>query len=287
MTDTPQAQTVADGLREDTKELTAQMNQQLEDLANPEAVAPTSEETSDPVETKPVETEKEDLVPRSESNKAWVQKRKAEQRADTAEEELRQLKAAQTPVVETKPLTLEDHDFDEDALDQARINEAVDARFASEKADREESDKKEAHKSKVDSFIEKTAAYRSKTPSWDEDNEAAQDINFSQAMFDAVIASEIGPELQHALIKNPAEVERINTLPTIEAALAIGRMEKELMTQPIKPEKKTTSAPEPIETVTTGGGGSATDALDPDDPSISIEEQERRLEQKWNREHQG
>lgn len=80
----------------------------------------------------------------------------------------------------------------------------------------------------------------------------------SEAMAEVIQQSDVGPQLLYQLGQNPGEAQRISQLPPVQAARELGRMEYQLSSVP---PKKQTSAPDPVQPVS-GGGGPAT--LDPD-----------------------
>lgn len=80
----------------------------------------------------------------------------------------------------------------------------------------------------------------------------------SDAMAEAINASDMGPQVLYYLGKNPNEAARIAALPAIQAARELGRLETRIsLPQP----KTVTSAPKPV-TPLDGGGSSR--AIDPD-----------------------
>ena len=93
-------------------------------------------------------------------------------------------------------------------------------------------DKEEEVRGKYDDFDQ--VAYNPQLP-------------ITDVMAETIRASEIGPELAYHLGSNPKEADRISHLSPIMQAREIGKIEAKLGIEP--PQKKTTSAPEPIRPV--------------------------------------
>jgi hypothetical protein len=76
------------------------------------------------------------------------------------------------------------------------------------------------------------------------------DLRITPAMATAIQLSEKGPDVAYHLGKNPAEAARIAGLNPIAQAAAIGRLEAKFLS---KPQKKPTSAPDPVRPVGSKG----------------------------------
>lgn len=114
--------------------------------------------------------------------------------------------------------------------------------------------KREAAKyvSEVDSrYFEKVEDAKDK---YDDYEQVAHGTHWhpTEAMVEAIKASEIAPDLAYHLGSNPKEAERISRLSPILQAKEIGRIEAKLAAEPPKPTK-TSSAPAPIAPVTARG----------------------------------
>jgi len=116
--------------------------------------------------------------------------------------------------------------------------------------EREESEKREIaraqeetrqrHQARVDAALEKYPDFHevAETP----------DVRISMPMVHAILHSDMGPDLQYFLGKNPAEVERIMKLPPPSQLLEMGKIEAKLATPapaPV-PKKEVSSASPPI-----------------------------------------
>lgn len=113
-------------------------------------------------------------------------------------------------------------------------------------------------------------------------------LRISPAMADAIVASDVGPDVAYYLGTNPKEAERISRLPPFLQVKEIGRLEAKVIAEP--PAKKTTSAPAPISPVKPKGTARITDTTNPKSleqlgTSEWIRLEEKRLRAKWEAEH--
>jgi hypothetical protein len=83
-------------------------------------------------------------------------------------------------------------------------------------------------------------------------------VPINQAMFDAILESDRGPQIAYHLGQHPEEAARISSLSAPGAARELGKLEAQLSI-PSKP--KTSQAPDPVVPV---GGGSERNTKDPD-----------------------
>jgi hypothetical protein len=112
-----------------------------------------------------------------------------------------------------------------------------------------------------DAYAEREEEARSK---YDDFEQVAYNpqLRVTDVMAETIKASDLGPDLAYWLGSNPKEADRISRLSPLLQAREIGKIEAKLSAQP--PQKKTTSAPEPIRPVTarTSNPG-VTDTTDP------------------------
>jgi len=80
-------------------------------------------------------------------------------------------------------------------------------------------------------------------------------------VIETIIDSDHGPDIAYFLAKNPAQMQRITSLPHLAAVREIGRIEQMFMA----PAKQTTQAPDPVRTV----GGKAEVARNPDNMTLA------------------
>lgn len=95
-----------------------------------------------------------------------------------------------------------------------------------------------------------------------------EDNPVSESMFEIAKRSDMGPQVLYELAKNPAEAMRIYRMSPIQTAHEMGKIEARLAVKP----KKSTAAPDPIETVT-GSGESAVKS----DEDLSMEEYAKKF----------
>ena len=105
------------------------------------------------------------------------------------------------------------------------------------------------------------------TEEFDDFEEVAADpeLPVTEAMTAAMLASDIGHQVQYHLGSHPDEAARIAKLNPVQQVREMALLEASLSAPKAKPKKKTTSAPEPIKPV---GGKSAPKSIDEDDISM-------------------
>lgn len=87
-------------------------------------------------------------------------------------------------------------------------------------------------------------------------------LRVTDVMAETIKASEIGPDLAYWLGSNPKESDRISRMSPLMQAREIGRIEAKLSAEP--PQKKVTSAPDPIRPVSARNvNPGVTDTTDP------------------------
>ena len=87
-------------------------------------------------------------------------------------------------------------------------------------------------------------------------------LRITDVMAETIKASDLGPDLAYWLGSNPKEADRISRLSPLLQAREIGKIEAKLSAEP--PQKKTTSAPEPIRPVSARAvNPGVTDTTDP------------------------
>lgn len=88
-------------------------------------------------------------------------------------------------------------------------------------------------------FQRRTAEVRQKHPDFEDVVMSAADVPVSQAVTEALLTSEHGPEIMYQLASSPAELARLSALPPLAAAREIGRLEAKLASStppPVKPK---------------------------------------------------
>lgn len=113
-------------------------------------------------------------------------------------------------------------------------------------------------KSKVDAFQSKVKEFQKSHDDFQEVIEGVDDIPMSLGVQEAILESDIGPEVMYELSKNRELYERVNGLSIVAAAKEIGKIEARLAKAdaPAAEEKqpnKITKAPKPLNPVGSKG----------------------------------
>lgn len=142
-------------------------------------------------------------------------------------------------------------EFDEDKYEKAVEQYHRDAAkyWREEEAKKAEQAKaQDAHQKKVNSFIDATNALQANDPAYAEMVNATQYVRFSDAVTDALLNSENPGELHRALISDPDNMDRINSLPAYSALREMIALEGGLKAPAPTPapKKKVTEAPPPV-----------------------------------------
>ena len=163
----------------------------------------------------------------------------AEERRQFAEV-LSRLSPQQKSAEPTTPPTLEQSGFDEQKYQQAVIEYAkAEARKEAQEALRQEREqaqratKVESFKSREESFADTVEDYH--------DVVYSETTPISPAMAEVIQESEIGPQLAYHLAKNTALARAIYSLPPVQAARELGKLEAKLSA----PKPVATKAPPP------------------------------------------
>jgi hypothetical protein len=112
-----------------------------------------------------------------------------------------------------------------------------------------------------DAYAEREEEVRNKYDDFDQVAYNPQ-LRVTDVMAETIKASDMGPDLAYWLGSNPKEADRISRLSPLLQAREIGKIEAKITAEP--PQKKTTSAPEPIRPVTARAvNPGVTDTTDP------------------------
>jgi hypothetical protein len=146
----------------------------------------------------------------------------------------------------------------------------------SEKRSKQEAEEKD-YKSKLSSYNERLNEFTKTKADFDEviENyvEEHGDLKLSGALNQLILKSEEGPAVLYRLVKNKAELDRLNGLDPLDAAKEFGKIEATL----IKPKttlKTTTTAPAPMKSIQ--GSKATSTGKDPHEEGISFSEYDRR-----------
>jgi len=127
--------------------------------------------------------------------------------------------------------------------------QATAKRLADIERAQEEKSRRATQEQRVREWSAKIETAREKYADFDEVT-ATADVPVTPAMSEAIMESDIGPELAYYLGKNPAEARRIALLSPLSQAREIGRLENKVATP-----AKASSAPAPIKPVGTRSVG--------------------------------
>ncbi|CAB4152279.1 hypothetical protein UFOVP610_3 [uncultured Caudovirales phage] len=124
---------------------------------------------------------------------------------------------------------------------------------------------KTEYQKSVESFQSKVKSFEKEVPDFQEVLADVDDIPLSFGVQDAILTSDIGPQLMYEIAKDRKELERINSLSATAAAREIGKLEARLAKSESKEEtiQKITKAPPPIAPV--GSKSSGKSQKSPDD----------------------
>lgn len=170
---------------------------------------------------------------------------KPEPKAETAK--------AADEVGKPNPETFETHAEYVEALTDWKIEQREKARAAESRKAQLETEQQTL----VKSHLERVKSFKESTDDFDDVVSGVDDVLISPTVRELILTSENSPALMYELAKNREEYERINKLPPLAAARAMGLIEAKLSkaSKEAKPEpKKLTSAPKPIEPVGSKGG---------------------------------
>jgi len=103
-------------------------------------------------------------------------------------------------------------------------------------------------------FQERLEATKKELPDWDE-MIASSDVSVSQPVTDAIIESDVGPQVLYYLAENPDFARELAEKSITSQLRAIGRLESKFETKPVvkEPVAKKSNAPAPITPLKSGG----------------------------------
>lgn len=147
---------------------------------------------------------------------------------------------------------------------------------AAKQKDREEKIKTEVQ-AKFNTHQQRVTAFKETHEDFDDALENVSTIPMSLAVQESILESDVGPQMMYALAKDPKEFKRLCSLPPLQAAREIGKLEAKFSkTTSTTSSVTTTRAPKPVTPVRTRG---ATSVKDISDPNISQREFERLREE--------
>lgn len=226
----------------------------------------TEQETVEVEETKLEESAPSDDSQENDDNENGVQKRinkitadkyAEKRRADELQRKLDELQSK--PKTESKTPDLKDFDYDDDAYSAALIDHKVQKAIEAKEAQRIT----ELESQKADQ-VQKSFHDRAAKLGKDDFADVANNIPLlPQGVVEALMSDEHGAKLVYHLGTHLDQADRIANMSPAQALLEVGRMSAKLDS---KPQIKTSAAPEPIDTITSGG------SLKKDISEMSMEE---------------
>jgi hypothetical protein len=227
-----------------------------------EVVAKPAEEA---VEEAKDEQETDDEAKEVQKRKRGGFQKKLEQReARIAELEAQLAKTApkeSVPQVAEKP-KLDSYDTYE-AYYEALADWKVEQRFKDQEVKSKQEAVKREQETAYEAYVRKTAEF--KTANKDFDDAIAEMVEadvVTDAMQQAIVQSDMGPEVAYYLAKHPEEAERLSKLGFVAVNKAIGRIEERIeASKSSKPVVKTTNAPPPVKPIS--GANARATAIDP------------------------
>jgi hypothetical protein len=139
-------------------------------------------------------------------------------------------------------------------------------------------DAKAQIQTRFNTHSERVESFKETHEDFDEALENVSTVPMSIAVQESIIDSDHGPEMMYALANDPKEFKRICSLPPLQAAREMGRLESKFVkTATPSSDNKTTRAPKPVTPVRTRGASATKDL---NDPNLSYEDFKRlRTEQ--------
>jgi len=218
-----------------------------------QATEPTSEQPenkeSAPLE-KPIADDANDGF-QKRINKVTADKHTERRRADSLQTEVDELKRQQPKKQElpNQPPVAEDFDFDDDKLRKAEIDFAIQKNNKELQA-RHKQENAHLESQKIQSeYDTKRVEFEKKTPDF---QEVIKNIPaFPQETFDLIMSADNGPALVYHLGQRLDVADEVASLSPMNAALLLGKISSNL--SDATKNIKTTSAPEPIQTLEGSG----------------------------------
>lgn len=259
--ETAEAEAAAEGKEaaEDGTEETAETD---------ETAAPDGEE-GEPGEEEGAEAEKKADEPQAADEKrrrtgGW--QRRLEKQAREMEQQARELAALREQVQRQAPAAKPEADMTPQEKAVAYIRGEV-------RREMEQAELVRQQQAVIAEFQRRTTEVRAKNPDYEEVIEAAAHVGVSDAVREAMLTSEHGPEIMYQLAKNPAELARLSALPPIIAARELGRLEAKFASVAPTPAKPKLANRPPAPPTSVRGSTSSTRSLE----DLSLAEYKRAM----------
>jgi hypothetical protein len=182
---------------------------------------------------------------------------RAEYRAQLAEQRLADAEARQAKTEQVAPAndfpTLESHGYDEGKYQAAvakyfadiaekRADARVDARLS-------EAEAKRAAQKTGESWAKKEAEFIKSKPDYVDKVQNASRLPISEAMQDALMESDFGPQIALHLVENREQALAIAAMPVAQQMRELGRIEARMEAEKARPKPAVSQAPPPVQKV--------------------------------------
>lgn len=198
-----------------------------------------------------------EVVKQREQAKAEAAKERAAR--EQAEARLREYEQKAAPEKAADPDAEPKPEQFTDAFEYARALAEFSAEKALKDRDRQEAEKKAAEERQktIKQWTDRITAVKADLPDF-EDVVASSDVAVSDQVRDAILESDVGPQVLYHLAENPEFAQKLSEMSTITALREIGKLEARFeKKEPAKAAATKQRAPAPIKPIK--GGGSAMD----------------------------
>ena len=233
-----QEETVLTGIDAEIAEEEKPVEEELEE----EETAASEEEDQEP--------EKKERTPGyiKRINKLTADKYEERKRADDLQRQIDEMKKGG----QSKP-TLEEFDYDEDAYNQAiidqRVREAAAKAVAENMRQIEQEKAKRSFEDKVNRFVDKVRKANIETYEEDVTN-LIDNVQLPMDVIEAIHEDDKGPEIMAYLGRNLDIADELTSLSPVQAGRKLSEISMKFTA---KPKKKITKAPDPIKPSSSGG----------------------------------
>lgn len=220
-----------------------------EEVETEEAEAEEAEETEESTDDKPEKLKKSGIQKRVDQL-TWKLREEERQRQELQAKLQQYEQRPPEPAKSVEFPTLESVDYDEEKY-QAAVAKYYETQADTALSRREQQRAEEAQQRELS---EKISEFHAKGAKIADDYEELvtnnQSLPVTEAMRDALIAIDKGPEVLYHLASNPDDIFRIANLSPYAQAVEIGRLEARLS---LPRSNKPSSAPPPVKPLTAGG----------------------------------
>jgi len=186
-------------------------------------------------------------------NKLTADKHEERRQREASDKRANDLQAKLDLIEANKPKleqpTLEQHDYDEDSFNQAsvafQVQEQVKAELTTQKAQQEQNNQQAAAQEALGKFNERAEALGKD----DFDVKAKAIPELPDGVANAIMSLENGAEMVYHLGSNLDKADALSSMTPMAAMMELGKISASMS---VKPEIKTSAAPDPIEPVTAG-----------------------------------